>query len=149
MNGIYEFSIIKESWLKEKFSLKEGIYIRIDGKNIKGSGNAEREISPIHLLHAYNQLGFVIGQKECMSEKQNEITACPELLDMLKTKDAVITTGAMMCQKTVYEKIIRKSCDYVLTVKNNHPTMLSKSRSFFHGGQQNPANFPDQWQSAW
>ncbi len=64
-------------------------------------------------------------------EKQNEMTACPELLDMLKIKNALITTDAMMCQKTVCEKIIKKSCDCVLAVKNNHPTMLSKIEEFF------------------
>lgn len=170
VHGIYAFSTIKESWLKEKvglklenglpsydtirrtlgmidpkvfqklfikwieekLNLKEGSYISIDGKTIKGSGNAEKKISPIHLLHAYShELGIVIGQKECKTEKKNEITACPELLDMLKIKNAVITTDAMMCQKTVCEKIIKKSCDYVLAVKNNHPAMLAEIEEFF------------------
>ena len=118
--------------IEEKLSLKEGGYISIDGKTVRGSGNAEREIPPIHLLHAYShELGIVIGQKECRSEKQNEMTACPELLDMLKIKNAVITTDAMMCQKAVCEKIIRKSCDYVLAVKKNHPTMLSEIEELF------------------
>ena len=50
---------------------------------------------------------------------------------MLKIKNAVITTDAMMRQKTVCEKIIKKSCGYVLAVKNNHPTMSAEIEELF------------------
>lgn len=124
-------------WIEEKLSLREGSYISLDGKTIRGSGKEEKDIAPIHLLHAYShELGIVIGQKECTAEKKNEITACPELLDMLKIKNAVITTDAMMCQKEICGKIADKKCDYVLAVKNNHPTMLEEIRLLFDGKER-------------
>ena len=104
---------------------------------MKGSGNEEKSISPLHLLHAYShELGIVIGQKECKTEKKNEISACPELLDMLKIKNAVITTDAMMCQKEICKKIVSKKCGYVLAVKNNHPTMLEEIKELFAGEER-------------
>ena len=83
---------------------KSGSYISIDGKTVKGSGN---------------------------EEWKNEISACPELFDMLKIKDAVITVGAMMCQKEIYKKISKKKCDYVLAVKNKHKTMFEEIKKLF------------------
>lgn len=121
-------------WIEEKLDLKEGSYISIDGKTVRGSGSEEKNISPIHLLHAYShELGIVIGQKECRAEKKNEISACPELLDMLKIKGAVITADAMMCQKEICKKISEKKCGYVLAVKSNHKTMLEEIKSLFDG----------------
>lgn len=35
-------------WIEEKLSLKEGSYISIDGKTVKGSGDDARNIPPIH-----------------------------------------------------------------------------------------------------
>ena len=70
-------------WIEEKLALKPGSYISIDGKIVKGSGNDEKNIAPIHLLHVYShEKGIVIGQKECRAEKKNEISTCPELVDM-------------------------------------------------------------------
>jgi transposase DDE domain len=125
-------------WIEEKLELKEGEYISIDGKTLRGSGNEEKNIFPLHLLHAYSHKnGIVIGQKECKTDKENEISCCPELLDMLKIKDALITTDAMMCQKEICKKIIDKECGYVLAVKKNHPTMFEEIKELFKGAQRN------------
>lgn len=127
---IFQSLFIK--WIETKLELKKGTYISIDGKTLRGSGNEEKEIPPLHLLHAYShELGIVIGQKECKTEKKNEISACPELLDSLKIKEAIITADAMMCQKSICDKIIKKKCDYVLTVKRNHEIMLEEIEELF------------------
>ena len=105
-----------------------------------GAGTKKKNISPIHLLHAYSyELGIVIGQKECKVDKKNEISACPELLDMLKIKDAIITADAMMCQKEICKKITKKKCNYVLTLKNNHKTMFEEIKELFSG----------EWRKSW
>ena len=71
------------NWIEEKLDLKPGSYISIDGKTVKGSGNDEKNIAPIHLLHAYShEKGIVIEQKACRAEKKNEIWAYLELVDM-------------------------------------------------------------------
>lgn len=66
--------------------------------------------------------GLILGQLKT-SEKSNEITAIPELLDMLFVKDCIITIDAMGCQKDIAEKIIDKKADYVLALKGNQPLL--------------------------
>ena len=50
-------------------------------------------------------LGLILGQKR-VNEKTNEITAIPELLDMLEIKGCIITIDAMGTQKAIGETII-------------------------------------------
>ena len=53
----------------------------------------------------------------CGLEKSNEITAVPELLDLLDIENCILTADAMSCQKTIAAKIVEKHADYVLSVK--------------------------------
>src|SRR6185312_13335802 len=54
-------------------------------------------------------------------EKTNEITAIPELLDLLaetrQLKGALVTIDAMGCQVEIADRIVAHGADYVLTVK--------------------------------
>ena len=47
---------------------------------------------------------LVLGQK-MVTDKSNEITAIPELLDLLTTKGATVTIDAMGCQHAIAAKI--------------------------------------------
>ncbi len=59
----------------------------------------------IHVISAFSTMhSLVIGQIRT-DEKSNEITAIPELLNMLDIKGKIITTDAMGCQKDIAEKI--------------------------------------------
>ena len=53
--------------------------------------------------------------------KSNEITAIPELLDLLDLEGAVVTIDAMGCQKDIAAKIVGGGGQYVLAVKENQP----------------------------
>ncbi|EPW7654970.1 ISAs1 family transposase, partial [Escherichia coli] len=68
-------------------------------------------ISAFSTMHS-----LVIGQIKT-DEKSNEITAIPELLNMLDIKGKIITTDAMGCQKDIAEKIQKQGGDYVFAVK--------------------------------
>ncbi len=62
--------------------------------------------------------GIVLGQEKT-TEKSNEITAIPELLNSLALKGCIVTIDAMGCQKGIAEQIIKKKSDYVLALKGN------------------------------
>ena len=47
-------------------------------------------------------------------DKSNEITAIPELLELLELKGLMVTIDAMDCQKKIAEKIVEKKADYYL-----------------------------------
>lgn len=49
-----------------------------------------------------------------MEEKTNEITAVPELLDLIDVEGAVVTADAMSCQKKIVEKITDAGADYTI-----------------------------------
>jgi len=77
---------------------------------------------PVHLVSAFvskNQL--VLGQlaTDC---KSNEITAIPKLLAMLELAGATVTIDAMGWQR----QIAGQKADYILTVKENQPTLYEK-----------------------
>jgi hypothetical protein len=65
------------------------------------------------------------------SEKSNEITAIPKLLDMLEIKGAIVTIDAMGCQKEIASKIREKGADYVLSLKGNHSKLHKNIKTFF------------------
>ena len=58
-------------------------------------GNKRSEEKPAHIVTAWSKEdGFSLGQK-AVSEKSNEITAIPELLDKIQIKGQVVTIDAM------------------------------------------------------
>ena len=58
------------------------------------------------------------GQKAIKEkENENEITAIPELLDILQLKEYVVTIDAIGTQTKIDEKIVKKRANYILAVK--------------------------------
>ena len=113
-------------------ALAEGLglkHVAIDGKTLCGSGRGK--LKALHLVSAWateNQLS--LGQVAC-AEKSNEITAIPELLEMLCIEGALVTIDAMGCQKDIAAGIRDKKGDYALTVKDNQPTLKADIESSF------------------
>ncbi len=94
--------------------------IALDGKSLR---RAARGSDMPHMVSAWSvRNGLVLGQTK-VSEKSNEITAIPELLDSINIKGCVVTIDAMGCQKKIAEKIIARGGDYVLSLKGNQGDM--------------------------
>jgi hypothetical protein len=69
--------------------------IAVEGKTVRGSKDSFHQTSPIHLVDAWSvSSGICPGQLKT-GDRSNEITAIPELLDLLEMKNAVITIDAM------------------------------------------------------
>jgi predicted transposase YbfD/YdcC len=108
------------SWAQ---SLKEDRIIEkviaIDGKTSRGTKDSFHHKSPLHSVHAWSvENGICLCQVAC-GEKSNEITAIPQVLDLLDVKDCIITIDAMGTQTAIAEKIIEKKGNYILAVKDN------------------------------
>ena len=94
-------------------------------------GNKRSEEKPAHIVTAWSKEdGFSLGQK-AVSEKSNEITAIPELLDKIQIKGQVVTIDAMGAQTAIAEKIKSKRADYVLGLKKNQGTLYENVREYF------------------
>jgi predicted transposase YbfD/YdcC len=64
-------------------------------------------------------------------EKSNEITAITKLLKLLEIKGCIVTIDAMGTQKNIAESIVAAGADYVLSLKENHPTLLEDVTLYF------------------
>ena len=107
--------------------------ICIDGKTMRS--NKRKEGKPSHIVSAWcREDGFCLGQK-VVSEKSNEITTIPELLDRIQIKGPIITIDAMGTQKAIAEKIRKKRADYVLSLKGNQ-TGLYEDVALYFGDTQ-------------
>ena len=114
-----QFQRVFIRWIEQELDIPEGSYVSLDGKSLRESGNKEADIEPLHLLHAYShELGVVIGQMECSSEKTNEIPISKKLIEALKIKETIITADALLCQKEIVKKIAKDN-DYIPALIRN------------------------------
>ena len=93
--------------------------IAIDGKKLRGAQPASRGTEGDYILNAFvSENQIVIGQL-AVSDKQNEITAIPEMLDKIDIRDATVTIDAIGTQVGIAQKIVNKGGHYLLPVKQN------------------------------
>ena len=112
------------AWMSGMCGALEGVQIAVDGKTARRS-------KALHRVSVYaTGLGITLGQVKT-AQKSNEITAIPELLDALLLKGCTVTIDAMRCQKAIAAKVISQEADYVLSVKNNQPTLAAAVESVF------------------
>lgn len=83
---------------------------------------------------ASNQ-GLLLGQVST-EEKSNEIEAIPRLLDMIDIEDSIVTIDAMGCQKEIATRIIERKGEYILTLKDNQPTLADNIKAIFELGEE-------------
>lgn len=119
-------------WTKEIARRSKGDIIAIDGKTIRGAKDNGNDTSKIHIVSAWSsQNNLFLGQVKT-DEKSNEITAIPELLDLLYIKGNIISVDAMGTQKKIAEKIYKeKEANYVLALKKNQETLYDEVERYF------------------
>ncbi len=117
------------NWMKDVVDLTEGQVIAIDGKTVRRSFKDGNRKSAIHMVSAFATANMVTLGQVKVDEKSNEITAIPELLNLLAIKGCIITIDAMGCQTAIAEKIKEGGGDYVLSVKDNQPTLNEEVQS--------------------
>ena len=109
------------AWATAALPNLAGEQVCVDGKAVRGSRDGENPA--VHLVSAFaGQARWVLAQ-QAVTEKSNEITAIPDLLALLDLQGAVVSADAMGCQKTIAQAIIGGGADYVLALKENHPTL--------------------------
>lgn len=113
-----QFEACFVDWVSRLVNLTDGEVIPIDGKTIRGA-KANGKKSPFHMVSAWaTNNNLVLGQVK-VSEKSNEITAIPKLLELITVKGCTVTIDAMGCQQEIAGKIIDQGANYILAVKEN------------------------------
>lgn len=122
-----ELSECLVNWLDVE--LPDRCVIAVDGKTICGSGNKEHK--------AYHVVSALVAETQItlgeitVEEKSNEITAVPELLDLLYIDGTVITADSMSCQRKIVQKICDGNADYCIALKENQPTLFKDTEDYF------------------
>jgi len=102
------------------FDKPEDEIISLDGKTLRRSFDKASGQKPLHLLNVWAvNAGLSLGQLK-VDSKTNEITAVPEVLDLLDIKSGIFVTDALNTQKTIAKKIVSKGAGYAPPVKGNH-----------------------------
>jgi predicted transposase YbfD/YdcC len=127
-------------WMHAVAEATAGEVVAIDGKALRRSFDKGAAKRAIHMVSAWaTENGVVLGQRK-VDIKSNEITAIPELLDLLALKGCIVTIDAMGCQRTIAEKILDQGADYVLALKGNQPTLEAAVERFFVSGPEAEAH---------
>jgi predicted transposase YbfD/YdcC len=122
------------SWMQAVAAATAGEVVAIDGKALRRSFDKGTAKRAIHMVSAWATAnGVVLGQRK-VDAKSNEITAIPELLDLLALTGCIVTIDAMGCQRAIAQKIVVQGADYVLALKGNQPTLEQAVQRFFVTG---------------
>jgi predicted transposase YbfD/YdcC len=112
-----------QNWLHDLREKLGGKQVAIDGKTLRGSHDGDARPNALHLVSAWaTEARLFLGQL-AVDQKSNEITAIPQLLELLDIKGDTVTIDAMGCQKEIAKTIVNKEANYVLQVKDNQPTL--------------------------
>lgn len=122
-----------ENIIKEKNEQLNNKYkiLPIDGKAIKSATDKINGANTPYIVSAFlEDLGISIAGIK-VDNKSNEITAIPELLDLINIENCIITIDAMGCQKEIVKKIIEKDGHYCLAVKENQKNFFIDIKDYF------------------
>lgn len=117
-------------WVKSLSPSQPDPAIALDGKALRGALGPEGQ--PVHLLGAVlHGEGIVVAQRE-VGSKTNEIPEASALLEPLELAGTVVTADALHTQKKLARFLVdKKKADYVLTVKDNQPTLRQDIAELF------------------
>ena len=126
-----QFMKIFIEWTKDILEKKTGKKISIDGNAIKSATDKINNGNIPYIVSAFiGEIGLSMGEVK-VDDKSNEITAIPELLDLLDIEGATITIDAIGTQEDIVNKIVNKGGHYVLPVKDNQRILKKEIKSQF------------------
>ena len=119
------------AWVQTVATLLPGDVIAIDGKTLRHTFDTAADKAAIHMVSAWaTAQGLCLGQVKT-DAKSNEITAIPQLLQVLALAGRIVTIDAMGCQTAIARTIHAKGGDYVLSLKGNQTRLHDEIRTLF------------------
>lgn len=126
-----EFMNLFINWIKE-ITNQKGLHVAIDGKAIKSARDKVNNGNIPYILSGFLcDVGISIGQIK-VDDKSNEITAIPNLLDLIDIKGKIITIDAIGTQEEIANKMVyEKKAAYILKVKDNQKDLKDDIKTYF------------------
>lgn len=122
--GAFEKCLL--SWIQTVQEVTTHRLVAIDGRTLRGSADHERGRAAIHMVSAWATANKLSLGQVVVGEKTNEITAIPQLLQLLDISGGLVTIDAMGCQRAIADQIRAGGADYLLAVKENQPTLYEQ-----------------------
>jgi predicted transposase YbfD/YdcC len=135
------------SWIQAVQEVTENRIVAIDGKTLRGSYDREADRAAIHMVSAWATENKLSLGQVVVHEKSNEITAIPELLQLLEISGALVTIDAMGCQREIADRIRERGGDYVLAVKQNQPKLYERVEEAINEALEGDAENLDEHQT--
>lgn len=111
------------AWVTAVAHLTEGEIVAIDGKALRRSFLEAGSGVFVHMVSAWATSNHIVLGQVKTDQKSNEITAIPQLLELLSIRGCLVTIDAMGCQKKIAASIIDAGADYMLAAKDNQPKL--------------------------
>jgi predicted transposase YbfD/YdcC len=125
-------------WLLQRRGLPPCEHLHLDGKTMRHTRRKSTGLGALHVVSAWaGQIGLTLGQV-AVDAKSNEITAMPQLLELLDLKDKIVTIDAMGCQKEIARIIVEGEGDFILSAKDNQPTLHGEIADSFAKAASKP-----------
>ena len=120
----------------------------VDGKEVAG----QTPRAQMHLISLVQQdSGLILGQQP-VPAKTNEITAVPDLLAGRDLRGVVVTSDALLTQRTLARQILAQGGHYLMVVKRNQPGLYDDLCVLFAettGGPGDDRELYHLWTCAW
>lgn len=104
--------------------------LNLDGKTLRGTIPAG-ETQGAHLLSVYQPETCTVLRQTAVGDKENEISAAPELLKEIDLRGKIVTGDAMLAQRKLSQQIVAAGGDYLWIVKNNQPQLRADIEYLF------------------
>jgi hypothetical protein len=130
-------------WVVSRLAPGQERPVCIDGKVARGSRDGD--VPGHHLVAASVPIAQAVLAQIRVDAKTNEHKAALELLGLLPIEGNVFTGDAAFCQRDFCQKVIEGQGDYVLTVKDNQPSLatdIAAGLAFEEGKRRQAAAFP-------
>ncbi|MFO0925590.1 MAG: ISAs1 family transposase [Gemmataceae bacterium] len=137
------FEAALSRWIVSRLPEGPPLHVCIDGKTARGSRDGD--VPGHHLVAAYAPEAQAVLAQLRVDAKTNEHKAALELLGLLPVKGTLLSGDALFCQRDFCKEVIDQGGDYVLTVKDNQPSLavdIAAGLAFDEQKRRQAAAFP-------
>ena len=120
------------NWIGE-ISNTRGIHIAMDGKGLRAAAHKNRDEKTPYILNAIDVASKLVVGQMIVREKSNEMTAIPELVEMMEIDGSTVTVDAIGATGNIMDAIHCGGGDFVLQVKKNCPALYDELMGLFDG----------------
>jgi predicted transposase YbfD/YdcC len=127
----HQFRACFAAWMQGVAQVLPTEVIALDGKTLRRSHDRLNGREAIHLISAWASRNQLVLAQERVETKANEITAVPQLLQVLALNGCLVSIDAIGCQREIAQQILDHGGDYILALKENQPTLWEEVQSLF------------------